>query len=299
MSFLRGVLDSRSRTARRALDERRLEDAERLLLEITNERPSSAPDWWNLGLVYKFQKRWRESLKAFVRSAELDAAPEAFWNAGVAATALRDWTMARWAWRRLEFDVGPGGGPPEADFGACPVRLNPDAEGEVVWGIRIDPCRVRIKSVPLPESGHRWDDVVLHDVVPRGTRMHGDREVGVFDELERMDPSPHPTLQAELRWARPQDEQELDGLFAGVDVGAENWSSSIQMLCAQCSVSSAHVHDAERPEEIRLRGTWGFGGNADVIRSILATWSAQGDGRTVSGLEQATARGRDVDHRLT
>lgn len=282
MKFLGGLFNSPSAQARRALDERRLDDAERLLLQVTRDSPTSAPDVWNLGLVYKLQGRWQESLDTFVRNAELRPAPEAYWNAGVAATALRNWTAARWAWRMLEFDVGPGDGPPEADFGPGPLRLDPNGLGEVVWGKRIDPCRMRIRSVPLPESGHRYDDIVLHDVVPNGTRMLDGQELSVFDELERMEPSPHPTLRAQLSWLEPDDEQALYGLFDDPAYGAENWTASVEVLCAQCSRSSGHVHGPEADGEIRLTGTWGFGGDIAGIRAVLETWSAAGPGRSAS-----------------
>jgi tetratricopeptide (TPR) repeat protein len=279
------MFDRRSARARKALDQGHLDEAERLLLELTSEGSTAPQDWWNLGLVYKFQKRWEEALCAFRRNVELNAQPEGFWNSGVAATALRDWQTARWAWRGLGLDVGARDGPPEADFGPGPLRLNPDGSAEVVWGRRIDPCRMRIESVPLPESGHRWGDVVLHDVVPHGSRMLGDRKLSVFDELDRMDPSPHPTHRAELRWANPDDEHELAELLASRDLGGENWTSSIAMLCVTCSVSEAHVHEGKEPDEIQLTGTWGFGGPVEVVSDALATWAGANDARSVSGLE--------------
>ncbi len=282
-----GLFSSPSAKARRALDEGRLDDAERLLLDITRANPTSATDWWNLGLVYKFQRRWQEALDAFVRNAELRPAPEPYWNAGVAATALRNWTAARWAWRQLELDVGPGDGAPEADFGPGPFRLNPDGSAEVVWGTRIDPCRMRIRSVPLPESGHRYDDIVLHDVVPRGSRELRGQQRSVFDELERMEPAAHPTLRAELSWTAPEDERALYALFDDPAYGAENWTSSIEMLCAQCSLAAGHEHASEDGGEIRLTGTWRFGGHVEGIRAVLANWTAAGEGRSASDLQLA------------
>jgi hypothetical protein len=262
-----------------------------MLRDIIAEGSASPADWWNLGLVYKFQRRWQQALEAFVRNSELNPSSEAYWNIAVTATALQNWTMARSAWRRLEFDVGPGDGPPEADFGPSPVRLNPDTDGEVVWGVRVDPCRIRIKSVPLPGSGHRFDDIVLHDVVPNGTREFRGKTLGVFDEILRLDASPHPTLQSELVWARAEDEQELYEMFVNPALGAENWTSSVRMVCATCSVSRRHIHaDAARPDELQLTGTWGFGGDESALRSILATWSAAGPGRAASELQIAEAR---------
>ncbi|HEY3231856.1 MAG TPA: hypothetical protein VGJ87_21680, partial [Roseiflexaceae bacterium] len=69
------------------------------------EAIARAPDWsvpaYNLGLLLKYQRRWPESLAANRRAAELAPDDEAtWWNLGIAATALGDWTTAREAWAR-------------------------------------------------------------------------------------------------------------------------------------------------------------------------------------------------------
>ena len=282
-----GIFDRRAARGQKALRQRRLDEAERVLLELTAEGSTRPDVWWNLGLVYKFQRRWPEALATFRRYVELAPQPEGFWNAGVVATALRDWPTARWAWRRLDFTVGGADGPPEVDFGLGPVRLDPDRSGEVVWGRRIDPCRMRIESVPMPESGHRWHDIVLHDVVPNGSRRLGDQELPVFDELERMEPAPDATNVAELSWDTPDDEQQLADLLQKRGLAGENWTSSVQFICRACSVADTHAHDKERPTEIRRTGTWGFGGPADSIAEALREWSAAGQNRSVATLQQA------------
>ena len=163
-----------------ALDDRRLDEAVEGLQEATRNYPDRWQVWFDLGLAHKLRRDWVESVAASRRAAELGQAKESYFNLGVAATAIRDWDTARYAWRGLGIDVGTGP-EPRGDFGLCPVRLNPDTDGEVVWGRRIDPCRIRIESVPLPESGHRWHDVVLHDVVPAGRRTLDGHSLPVFE----------------------------------------------------------------------------------------------------------------------
>ena len=181
------------RDGSKALEEGRLEDAERQFRETVDAGYETSAVWFDLALAQKLQHHWADSEASNLRAIELDTKnKEAIWNLGVVATALRHWDQARWCWRQLGFEPTNESGPPDADYGIRPVRLNPDGDGEVVWGWRIDVCRVRLHSVPLPESGHRWDDIVLHDVVPRGERTYGGRTYSVFDELERMEPSPHP-----------------------------------------------------------------------------------------------------------
>jgi hypothetical protein len=82
----------------------------------------------------------------------------AWWNLGIAATALRRWDAARDAWRRFGIQVPDGTGELQMDLGPAPVRLDPDGRAEVVWGRRVDPARIVVINVPTPESGHRWGD---------------------------------------------------------------------------------------------------------------------------------------------
>lgn len=154
--------------ARRALDAGETEDAIQRFEALLSSDDSNADAWFNLGLAHKQRRDWRQSARCNRRAAELDPSMhEAYWNLGIASTALHDWSTARWAWRGIEVDVEPGDDPPVLSLGPSPIRLT---TGEVVWAERIDPCRALIANVPLPESGHRWHDLVLHDVVPNGER---------------------------------------------------------------------------------------------------------------------------------
>lgn len=138
--------------ASRALKEGRLQDAEVGFLRVIKLRGDTPEMWFNVGLARKLQRDWAGSVEANRRSAELrPGQQEAFYNMGVAATAIRDWPSAKWAWRGLGFESGSEPGPPAMDFGLGPVRLTTagDGAGEVVWGRRIDPCRMRLASVPM------------------------------------------------------------------------------------------------------------------------------------------------------
>jgi hypothetical protein len=197
---------------------------------------------------------------------------------------MRDWSTARTAWRGLNIDVGPGDGAPDADLGPAPIRLNAESDGggEVVWGTRIDPCRARIDSVPLPESGHRWGDIVLHDVVPRGERMFHGRALSVFDELERMEPSSAPTHVGEIAWASPEDEDALHAELAARHLGGEDWTTSIHMICAACSLADAQPHEHGGVETTQVAvHRWAFAGDTLEVTEALRSWASSGGGRRV------------------
>ena len=275
--------DRTFKAAETALDERRLDDAEAGFRALIDAGMDGSGVWFDLALVHKFRHEWAAARDANLRCIELQPGHhEATWNLGVAATALRDWSTAREAWRGLEIDVGDGKGAPDADLGPAPVRLNPgsDGEGEVVWGTRIDPCRVRLESVPLPESGHRWGDIVLHDVVPRGERMFHGQALSVFDELERMDPSSAATHVSEVAWSNDDDEAALHTEVWDRKLGVEDWSRSVQMICATCSLGDAHVHEGVEAPQVAVH-RYAFAGDTAQITEALRAWASNGDGKRV------------------
>jgi hypothetical protein len=199
---------------------------------------------------------------------------------------MRDWASARWAWRGLGIAVGDGE-VPTADFGLSPVRLNPDAGAEVVWGVRIDPCRMRLESVPLPESGHRWHDVVLHDVVPRGQRLLDGRPVSVFDELLRMDPSDEATHVLVVSAPGEGSRDALAATLAEAGLGVEDWTESIEMLCATCSLGEAHEHrdDGEVVAVWAQRRRLGVAGATARVEELADAWRRAEPGRAIESLD--------------
>ena len=126
--------------------------------------PDRSTTLYNMGLIHKYRGNWQESFELNARAYELAPEDEAArWNWAIAATALRRWDVARRLWADNGIALEGESGPIEMNFGLTPVRLNPESDGEVVWARRIDPVRAVIKSIPFPESGFRYNDVVLHD----------------------------------------------------------------------------------------------------------------------------------------
>ncbi|MDG4857527.1 hypothetical protein P8605_05030, partial [Streptomyces sp. T-3] len=124
------------------------------------------------------------------------------------------------------------------ELGSAAVRLSPEGEAEVVWGRRLDPARIEVLSIPLPSSGRRWGEVVLHDGVPHGERTTAaGQSYPVFDEIELWAPSPVPTWVVLLEAATEADRDALERLAAEAGFAAEDWSSSVRLLCRMCSES--------------------------------------------------------------
>src|ERR1700704_3259825 len=183
-------------------EEGRLDEAIAKYEAAIEAAPEWAAPWFNLGLLYKRRRHWEVSLRCNWKATELAADDMAgWWNLGIAATALDDWATARAAWKGAGLKIPEGEGPIELDWGLVPIRLRPVDVGEVVWSRRIDPARAIVDSVPLPESGRRWRDLVLHDGVPNGYRKLGEQEVPVFDEIELLAASPFSTFVAQVSCA--------------------------------------------------------------------------------------------------
>ena len=260
--------------------------AEELYRESLRLDPELKEAWFDLGLIAKWEGRWEMALECNLRAAELEgprSGEPAWWNLGIAATALRDWDVARRAWATYGVALPPGDGPIEADLGLCPVRLDAGGSGEVVWGTRIDPARIRISNIPFPRSEHRWADVVLHDGAPNGSREINGRTVPVFDELALWESSGVPTLEVTVRGDAPSVER----LVASVDDrghAIEDWTRNVRMICSRCSEGALH---AEHPQHELAAGTTHFLGIAAAmsdVESLLHEW-AMDDGCEVLAVE--------------
>lgn len=235
--------------------------------------------WFNLGLIHKFRRNWKEAVRCnreatgLIRSDEEDPA---WWNLGIAATALRDWDTAREAWQRYGIEIPSGSGPIEVDFGPTPIRIDPGNSPEVVWSSRIDPARAVVLNVPFPESGHRCGDIVLHDGVPNGERVVDGRSFVVFDELERWEASPTPTIRAEVVCADESDSHALTAGFDESHLTAEDWRLEVTMLCEACSTGRPHApyeaHDA--PGMWATDRVFGIAAELQPAGSLLDEWQA-------------------------
>lgn len=250
------------------------------LAGVVEREPRNAVAWFDLALAHKYLGNWRESAAANLRALEITSEPgdPAWWNLGIAATALRDWTLARRAWLGYGIDAAElreGSGPYELHWNSNPVRIFSDDRDtvEIVWGRRICPARIRIESIPFPSSQHRWGDVVLHDGAPNGERVVDETAYPVFDELERWGPSEIPSLQANVRCVTDGDAEALVDAFDTAHFAAEDWSTNVRQLCKQCSEGTQPTHDHTFPAGGEER-TFGIAAPIGLASQVLSTWRA-------------------------
>lgn len=242
---------------------------------------------YNIGLIYKYRKQWPESLRYNKRAVELAPDDEAAsWNLAIAATALRDWKTAREVWHRLGMPIEKAGGPIAANFGVNPVRLCPEADAEVVWGRRIDPVRIQLLSIPLPNSGFRYHDVVLHDGAAVGYRLYEGVERPVFNLLELFEKSTFATFEAELVVSAPADLEALEAQCDKKGIAFEDWTSSLRNLCKECSEGKPHEQHAHKAnEDWQDTRRVAFAATEESnVRHVLKRW--QNRDRMVGNLER-------------
>ena len=256
-----------------------LRRAERFYKMASVLAPSWSVPWYNLGLLTKNAGRWEDSLRFNQRALSLNPGDEgSCWNLGIAATALHNWPEARRAWTQYGIDINDGDGevlmPPVS---AC-VRLNPQDSGEVVWGERLDPARLIVLNVPLPESNHRFRDIVLNDGAANGTRMKDGAEFPVFDELGIWQASEYSTFATALTLPNDESERELVRVCTESGIGVEDWSS-IRIICAECSRGNPGPHDCKQRQA--EDGTRRFGlaaANYEQATRTLQHWMAISEG---------------------
>ena len=247
--------------------------------------PNKAESYYNIGLIYKYRSEWKKSFEYNQTANRLNPDDEAArWNLAIAATALRNWSVARRTWEECDINLDDASGPIQMNFGITPVRLNPDTSGEVVWVRRIDPVRGRITSIPFPESGFRHGDIVLHDGAAVGYRKHGKEEYPVFNVLELFERSTFETYIARV-WVEDQSDLDaLDEVFSATQSEFEDWSANVRPICRQCSEGTAHeTHDEE------LRAAWTSERRLGIaihpeesLRQLLDTWEVKSKGKVIA-----------------
>lgn len=278
--------DARRDRAYEAMDAGDLDRAAEDFAALAREQPDDTHLQYMLGLAAKYQANWKVSLAANLVAIAQQDRESARWNAAIAATALGDWAQARAQWKALGIEVPGESGPIETNFGQAALRLNPSIDGEVVYGTRIDPVRMVIDSVPLPESGYRHGDIVLNDGAVTGERRHGERRYRVFNALARLQPSEFRTHTVVLHVRNEEGLEALRKLRAHGIASIEDWTDSIEILCRECSYGVPHEHREPAPRAWSAERKLGIAAKERAaIDAWLAGWTSRWKGRRVLGIE--------------
>lgn len=248
-------------------------EAIELYQKIINLSPNWSSPYYNLGLIYKYQCDWRESFYYNQKAIEVDVSNEAaYWNLGIAATALNDWKTARHAWNYFNLKLDVNDDELNMNLGSTPVRLSTNSE--VIWARRIDPARTIIESVPLPESKRRYNDLLLNDGAPVGYRLSNGVEYPVFNELQVLKESSFKTFSVVVETDNQSIVDQLGQICDREGIGFEDWTT-VRILCKQCSEGTPHEqHDHDNKDSSDPIRTFGLAAiDKNSVEEILKEWS--------------------------
>lgn len=229
--------------------------------------------WFDAALAYKLLCDWPRAFelgRAAAASAERGVGDPAFWNLGIAATALHDWDAAREAW--LAFGIALKGtqGEVREEFGMTPIRVDPDGKAEVVWAQRICPTRAVVRSVPML-ADRKFGDVILHDGAPNGYRVVGEAKYMVFDEIAVWKPSDIPTWTVVVDCDEAGAE-DLAELFARHELGAEP-ATGMKPICSCCS--TGEVRQDESVAHAAEGQLYFLAAPEQTVFSLLHVWKSK------------------------
>ncbi|MES2669792.1 MAG: hypothetical protein V4673_05140 [Pseudomonadota bacterium] len=272
--------------------------------------PANAAHHYMLGLVCKYLRDWPASLHHNMRAlalyaeADEDDSEAPRWNAAIAATALGDWAEARRQWAGCGIDIPGDDGPIDTNFGVASLRLEAWGQAETVFARRIDPVRAQIIDVPLPDSGYRYGDIVLHDGASTGQRRFHQSMVPVLNALQRMRTSEYPTFAVFVHCPQRTDlEALIEARVPGIAF-VEDWTDSIVHYCLRCSHGASHRHDnndgaghhgnaqADAEDRSRWRAERNLGIAAQSRHSVMRLierWKAGGRGRRLDTVDNQHA----------
>jgi hypothetical protein len=117
----------------------------------------------------------------------------------------------------------------------------------------------------------------------------------VFDALQLLEPSPFGTYVAQVAMAAEQEQvARLAEVAAQQGGSAEDWSTSVRMLCSACSAGRPHdLHDTEAPPPPAGAHLIGIAArDRQQATAILSAWEASTKGIAVESLDEALPPGQ-------
>jgi tetratricopeptide (TPR) repeat protein len=202
-------------------------NAVKLYKRIIKEDRLWAAPYLRLGLIYKSRREWKPSLHYYKKAIALAAdKKEAWWNLGIAATALNKSRWAKNVWAK--FSLGP-----EYYNGMVSIRLAYRNTFEVLGAHRIDPARASIKSIPHPGSGRKYNDILLVDNTIQGYHSTGYYRLPIYDDLGVYKASTFSTFSCILLRTTEPDIQKLRDLCRDAGLGFEVWANASRAYTAK------------------------------------------------------------------
>lgn len=195
-----------------------------------------APPVARLGRLYKERQEWKPALHYNKRTVALTPDDQqAWWNLGIAATALGKWRLAKNTWGKFGLD-------PWKPAPVC-IRLAMGDRFEIIWGKQIDPARALIQNIPSPEMDRRYHDLIMLDREIVGYNVVQKRRIPIFSELGLYKRSVYRTYSCWLDTADPSEIAVLENLCNTAHLGFEVWSRAVQLKTFQPQDQKPEYYD--------------------------------------------------------
>ena len=242
--------------------------AVKILKKIIRKEPHWAEPFFQLGQIYKHQKDWKGTLYYHKKTVALDSSNQtAWWNLGIAATALGRLRLAKTIWTKFGFT--------NFQKKTICIRFQRDQQFEIVWGIQLDPTRVQLVSIPHPHSDRSYKDLILIDRSIVGHTIANNRRIPVFQELDLLKRSIYTTYTCWLFTTSEKAIQTLQQLCQDAELGFEVWSNAIRF---KSLVKSGNLPEYFSPEMLPLdQSTEGVqiaisSKHKHLVQEVLGQW---------------------------
>lgn len=235
--------------ARRYEEARDHYNAIKLYKRIAREARHWAAPYIRLGEIYKYRQEWKPALYYNKKAVSLDAGNQwAWWNVGIAATALKKGRLARNVWAKF------GQSTDEPSLGPVSVRLFCQGQFEIIWASRLGPARALIRNIPHPRSERRYGDIVLFDHAIQGYHTSDTYRLPVFDELGLLKRSHYKTFSCVLQSPESRDIRTLRQLCREENLGFEVWGNASRAFASQYfgDTPEYYFHNFELQPELQV-----------------------------------------------
>ncbi|MEL7119841.1 MAG: hypothetical protein AAFO07_10380 [Bacteroidota bacterium] len=192
----------------------------KLYKKVTKNYPDWAPPFERLGHLYKDRQDWKAALHYIKKSVSLNPGnSQAWWDLGIAATALKRWRIAKNVWTKfgMHHPISPL---------RKVIRLRHNKGEELVEVLILDPARAQIKSIPFPGSTYRYNDIVLYDRTITGHYITETERLPIHDAIGVFKSSVYQSASCLLLSVDKNDLSTLEELCKYNEVGIDIWSNA-------------------------------------------------------------------------
>lgn len=196
-----------------------------------------APEWafphFRLGQIYKQRLEWKPCLHYHKKTIALDSSnKQAWWDVGLAATALNKRRIAKRVWAKFGFTAAK-----PTKKGPLAVRIPLGEKFEIIWVHPIDPVKGIITNIPHPSSGRNFNDIILFDKEEVGYTVIDQYRHPIYPELGIFKRAGYHTFSAQLLASNKADIKTLEQLCHTANLGFEVWSNATRVFAPQLSGS--------------------------------------------------------------